>query len=48
MNFYVLAGAKRQLSWPDALKNAKAGPAEVQLQLEGRDRSISLPVTVAP
>ena len=48
MNFYVLAGAKRPLPWPGALKGAKAGAAEVQVQLEGKNKVIALPVTVSP
>jgi fimbrial chaperone protein len=38
LNYYVLAGAKRELVWPGALKGATAGPAELRIQLDGRKR----------
>jgi fimbrial chaperone protein len=48
MNYYVLAGAKRQMSWPDALKSARPGPAEVEVQLEGKNPTLVLPLMIAP
>ncbi len=48
LNYYVLAGARRQLPWPEALKLAKPGAVQLQLQLEGRNRTITLPLTLAP
>jgi fimbrial chaperone protein len=41
LNYYLLAGAKRELSWPEALKTAKAGPVEVKVQLEGKTRFLT-------
>lgn len=41
LNYYVLAGAKRTLDWPGALKAAKAGPVEVQVRLDGRNRTLT-------
>jgi len=40
LNYYVLAGARRELTWAAALKDAKPGPVEVKVQLEGRNRFI--------
>jgi fimbrial chaperone protein len=41
LSFYVLSGARRELAWPGALKNAKPGPVELKVQLEGRNRFLS-------
>lgn len=38
LNYYVLAGAKRELVWPGALKSARPGALELKIQLEGKDR----------
>lgn len=38
INYYVLAGAKRELAWPGVLKDAPKGPLELRVHLEGRDR----------
>lgn len=46
MNWYVLAGARRELSLPGALKGARAGAIEIKVQLDGRNRSLSQ--TLAP
>jgi fimbrial chaperone protein len=41
LNYYVLAGAKRTLDWPGALKAAKPGPIEIQVRLDGRNRTLT-------
>jgi len=41
LNYYVLAGAKRTLDWPGALKAAAAGALEVQVRLDGRNRMLT-------
>jgi fimbrial chaperone protein len=41
LNYYVLAGAKRTLDWPGALKGAKAGALELQVRLDGRNRVLT-------
>lgn len=40
LNYYVLAGAKRELAWPGALKAAQPGAVELKVQLEGRNKFI--------
>ena len=41
LNYYVLAGARRTLDWPGALRAAKAGALEVQVRLDGRNRTLT-------
>jgi fimbrial chaperone protein len=41
LNYYVLAGARRELALPGALKAAKPGAVRITLQLEGRNRSLN-------
>lgn len=41
LNYYVLAGAKRTFEFPGALKAAKAGPVEIQVRLDGRNRTLT-------
>jgi len=40
LNYYLLAGARREFTWPAALKQAKAGPVEVTVHLEGKTRTL--------
>lgn len=37
-NYYVLAGARRELTWSGVLKDAPKGPLELRVHLDGRDR----------
>ena len=43
-NFYVLAGARRELRWAEALAGDPTGALELVLQLDGRKRELRLPL----
>lgn len=45
LNYYVLAGASRDLDWSGALKNAAVGAAELQVKLANH-KILNLPLTI--
>lgn len=47
LNYYVLAGARRELAWPGALKSASGGALELRVKVDARKEPIVLPVTTA-
>ncbi len=47
-NFYVLAGARRELTWTGALKQATGAPLELRIKLDARKDSVVLTVAPAP
>lgn len=46
-NFYVLAGAQRDLAWPDAAAG-RSGPVELEVRLQGKHRTLKQVLTLAP
>lgn len=46
-NYYVLAGASRELTWPGALKEPP-GPVELKIHLDGRNRFLTQVLGAAP